>query len=126
MAVDPTHPDRTFRATAPGEPARVPPRPPGEHGVVDPADVSPEPVRTPDAHAVSDAEGELLVTEAANAGPTWASSRVIAGAVGLVLIGVVCGVGYWLYDWVDDEAADVIAPTVVVEPAAPAGAAVTD
>ena len=119
MAVDPAHPDRTFRATAPGEPKYAPPRPPGEHGIVDPADVSEGALTSPRAHEVSDAEAELAVTEASFAGPTWASSRVIAAAVALVLMGIVVGVGLWLYDWTTDEGEAVLAPSAVpvtVEP----------
>ena len=129
MAVDPAHPDRTFRATAPGEPAHVPPRPPGQHGIVNPADVSEGAMTSKNAHRVPDAEAELAVTEASFAGPTWASSRVIASAVAIVLIGIVVGVGAWLAGWLTDEGEALIAPSTVVVPAdgtVPAdGAAVT-
>ena len=113
MAVDPAHPDRTFRARAAGEP----PRPPGPHGIVDPADVSQTPVLSKDASEVSDAEAELMVTDAAYAGPTWASSRVIAGCVAIVLIGIVVGVGMWLAGWLTDEGENLVAPSVIVTPA---------
>ncbi|NNJ26813.1 hypothetical protein [Alienimonas chondri] len=77
-------------------------RPPGPHHVVDPADVSPEPVLSPNAHEVSDAEGELLVTEAADAPPSWASSRLIAGAVALILMLLTVGIGAWLAGWLSE------------------------
>lgn len=116
MAVDPAHPDRTFRATAAGEPEYRPPRPPGEHGIVNPEDVSQTPVLSKNASEVSDAEAELLVTDAAFAGPTWASSRVIAGCVAIVLIGVVLGVGAWLAGWLIENEAE-LRPAVIVAPA---------
>ena len=122
MAVDPAHPDRTFRATAPGEPAHIPPRPPGEHGIVDPANVSEGALHSKNASEVSDAEAELLVTDASFAGPTWASSRVIAGAVALVLMGVVVGIGAWLAGWLDDNEG-ALQPAVIV---APTGAGIAD
>ena len=122
MAVDPAHPDRTFRATAPGNPAHIPPRPPGPHGIVDPEDVSQTPVLSPNASEVSDAEAELMVTDAAFAGPTWASSRVIAGCVAIVLIGIVVGVGAWLAGWLGENE-EVLQPAVTVVPVAPTAVA---
>ncbi len=106
--------DRPVAASPAGEPRR----PPGPHHVVDPEDVSPTPVLSPNAHEVSDAEGELLVTSAAGAGPIWASSRVIAGAVGLILIGLTLGVGAWLIGWLDENGEATLSPTVIVDPVA--------
>ena len=118
MATEPTESDRIFRASAAGEP----PRPPGPHHIVDPADVSETPVLSPDAHEVSDAEAELLVTDAATAPPIWASSRLIAGAVALVLIGIILGVGAWLAGWLEDDGERLVAPSTIAVPAGEPGA----
>ena len=107
--------DNTHRAPpVAATPAGEDQRPPGPHGIVDPAEVSPEPVLSPNAHEVSDAEGELLVTSASGAGPVWSSSRVIAGCVGLVLILLTVALGAWLAGWLNDEGERLVAPSLVV------------
>ena len=95
-------------------PAGEPPRPPGPHHVVDPADVSQTPVLTPKAHEVSDAEAELLVTSAAEAPPMWASSRLIAGAVAVILMAITVGIGAWLMGWLNDHGDAALRPTLTV------------
>ena len=103
-----------------GDPGRVPP---GPGGVADPEEVSGTPVLSPKAHEVSDAEAELLVSEAAAAPPTWATSRNIAGLVGLIAMLVIVGLGVWTYTWLSDEGDEVLTPAadvgaVDVDPAA--------
>jgi hypothetical protein len=109
---DPLGADRPIAASPAGESLR----PPGPHHIVDPAEVSETPVLSPNAHAVSDAEGELLVTSAAGAGPNWASSRVIAGAVGSILILLTVGVGVWLLGWLETGGEEALRGGVVVAP----------
>lgn len=99
-------------------PAGEPVRPPGPHHVAEPSDVSPEPLLSPNADRVSDAEAELLVTDAAQAGPVWASSRLIAGAVGLLLILLTVALGAWLMGWLDDHGEEALGGGAVVAPAA--------
>lgn len=91
-------------------------RPPGPHHIVDPAKVSQTPVRTPNAHEVSDAEAELMVTEAAGAGPAWASSRLIAGAIAVILIVLTLALGAWLMGWLTEEGDEALNPTLFVAP----------
>ncbi|MFH5806244.1 hypothetical protein [Alienimonas sp. DA493] len=91
-------------------------RPPGPHHVVDPEDVSQTPVLSPNAHEVSDAEAELLVTDAAEAGPAWSSSRLIAGTIGLILILLTVALGAWLFGWLNDEGDEALNPALLVAP----------
>ena len=85
-------------------------RPPGQHNIVDPADVSEAPILSPNADEVPDAEAELLVSEAASAPPIWASSRLIAALVALVVIAIIVGIGIWLGNWLLGPGGDVLAP----------------
>ena len=86
-------------APQPREPGSAVPRPPGQHHIVDPAEVSQVPVVGLRPREVSDAEGELLVTDAAGAPPVWASSRLIAACVALILIAILLGIGIWVGNW---------------------------
>jgi len=66
---------------------------------------------------VSDAEGELLVGSATHAGPTWASSRVIAGSIAVILMGLTVGVGAWLAGWLSDDGEEALGRGAVLTPA---------
>ena len=109
--------DPTYRPPpVAADPAGEPERPPGPHGIVDSEEVSQTPVLSPHADRVSDAEAELLVTSAAGAGPVWASSRVIAGSVGVILIGLTVLLGAWLGGWLTEHGERALVPRAVVTP----------